>query len=135
MLRKKLKLANVEAIAETPNQSEPNETKKSKATKSKALASATSILHTTPFWKGLYAIECRMNDQFNQINFVKGPVAAVYNPIVYAAELHCAYLEKYLTGPKSVLFIGMNPGPWGMVQTGVIPDSNSLLTKFSVFDY
>lgn len=47
------------------------------------------------------------------------PVAHVYNPLDYAREAHFAYLERYGTAPKEVVFVGMNPGPWGMVQTGV----------------
>jgi single-strand selective monofunctional uracil DNA glycosylase len=47
------------------------------------------------------------------------PVAYVYNPLDYAAAAHRAYLERYGAGPKEVLLVGMNPGPWGMVQTGV----------------
>jgi single-strand selective monofunctional uracil DNA glycosylase len=47
------------------------------------------------------------------------PVAYVYNPLAYAAPLHEAYLARYGAGPKEVLFLGMNPGPFGMAQTGV----------------
>jgi single-strand selective monofunctional uracil DNA glycosylase len=47
------------------------------------------------------------------------PVAYVYNPLDYAWELHCQYLTRYGKGTKEVLFLGMNPGPWGMAQTGV----------------
>lgn len=47
------------------------------------------------------------------------PVAYVYNPLVYARALHEQYLERYGTGPKRVLLLGMNPGPFGMAQTGV----------------
>ena len=47
------------------------------------------------------------------------PVAYVYNPLVYARELHEAYLHRYGGGRKKVLFLGMNPGPYGMAQTGV----------------
>ena len=47
------------------------------------------------------------------------PVAYVYNPLVYAWELHSQYLVRYGQGTKEVLFLGMNPGPWGMAQTGV----------------
>lgn len=134
MLRKKLKLANIDVNAAALNESARRESHKPMAADSKSSSSAASVLRTVPFWTGLYAIECRMNEQFNQINFIKGPVAAVYNPVVYAAQLHCAYLEKYLPGPKNVLFIGMNPGPWGMVQTGVIPDFNRRYTfDFQLF--
>ena len=47
------------------------------------------------------------------------PVAHVYNPLDYAWELHERYLRRYGRGPKEVLLLGMNPGPWGMAQTGV----------------
>ncbi len=47
------------------------------------------------------------------------PVTHVYNPLVYAWAPHEAYLRKYFTAPKRVIFLGMNPGPFGMVQTGV----------------
>lgn len=47
------------------------------------------------------------------------PVTHVYNPLEYAARSHNAYLRRYATGTKKVLFLGMNPGPYGMAQTGV----------------
>lgn len=47
------------------------------------------------------------------------PVACVYNPLDYAWKAHEAYLRAYGAGPKQVVFLGMNPGPFGMVQTGV----------------
>ena len=47
------------------------------------------------------------------------PVAYVYNPLEYAREPHVRYLERYGRGRPEVLFVGMNPGPWGMSQTGV----------------
>ncbi len=47
------------------------------------------------------------------------PVAHVYNPLDYAGDAHRTYLERYGRSPKQVVLLGMNPGPWGMVQTGV----------------
>lgn len=47
------------------------------------------------------------------------PAAFVYNPLDYAREPHRAYLARWADGPKEVVFLGMNPGPFGMVQTGV----------------
>lgn len=47
------------------------------------------------------------------------PVSHVYNPLEYAWEPHRCYLECYGAAPKEVLFLGMNPGPFGMAQTGV----------------
>lgn len=43
----------------------------------------------------------------------------VYNPLDYASEPHRVYLERFGNSPKEVLLVGMNPGPWGMAQTGV----------------
>lgn len=47
------------------------------------------------------------------------PVAYVYNPLDYARKPFDQYCRKYGSGPKEVVFLGMNPGPWGMAQTGV----------------
>ncbi len=47
------------------------------------------------------------------------PVATVYNPLEYAAMPYGAYLKRFGHRPKEVLLVGMNPGPWGMAQTGV----------------
>ena len=47
------------------------------------------------------------------------PVACRYNPLVYAREPHEHYLARYGVEPREVLLLGMNPGPFGMVQTGV----------------
>jgi single-strand selective monofunctional uracil DNA glycosylase len=47
------------------------------------------------------------------------PVTHVYNPLIYARRSHEAYLERYGTGKKRVVLLGMNPGPFGMAQTGV----------------
>lgn len=47
------------------------------------------------------------------------PVTHVYRPLDYAKELHESYLATYADGNRDVLFLGMNPGPWGMAQTGI----------------
>lgn len=47
------------------------------------------------------------------------PVTHIYNPLVYARAAHELYLRKFGGGPKRVIFLGMNPGPFGMAQTGV----------------
>lgn len=47
------------------------------------------------------------------------PVTHVYNPLRYAWAPHKQYLERFGTGSKEALLLGMNPGPWGMAQTGV----------------
>jgi single-strand selective monofunctional uracil DNA glycosylase len=47
------------------------------------------------------------------------PVTHVYLPLDYARRPHESYLQRYGTGRKRVLLLGMNPGPFGMAQTGV----------------
>ena len=47
------------------------------------------------------------------------PTAYIYNPLEYAWEIHRQYLELAGDGKKKVVFLGMNPGPYGMAQTGV----------------
>ena len=54
----------------------------------------------------------------NRLKF-KPPVAYVGNPLDYAWVAHEHYLQKYGGGKKRVVFLGMNPGPFGMAQTGV----------------
>lgn len=47
------------------------------------------------------------------------PVTHVYNPLAYAWEPHERYLRRFGAPGKEAVFVGMNPGPWGMAQTGV----------------
>ncbi len=47
------------------------------------------------------------------------PVTHVYNPLEYAREAYDQYLRFYALSPKEIVLLGMNPGPWGMTQTGV----------------
>ena len=47
------------------------------------------------------------------------PVTHTLNPLDYAWAPHEQYLRKFGNGKKRVVFLGMNPGPFGMVQVGV----------------
>lgn len=47
------------------------------------------------------------------------PVTHVYNPLIYAKASHELYVSRFGDSRKRVLMMGMNPGPWGMAQTGV----------------
>jgi single-strand selective monofunctional uracil DNA glycosylase len=47
------------------------------------------------------------------------PVTYVYNPLQYAWRAYREYLVRFGASPKRVLFLGMNPGPFGMAQTGI----------------
>lgn len=47
------------------------------------------------------------------------PVSHVYNPLVYARAPYIEYLQRFGAIGKEVVMVGMNPGPWGMAQTGI----------------
>lgn len=66
----------------------------------------------------LCQISRRLSDRVSRLRFAD-PVTHTYNPLRYARAPHEAYLTKFGAGPKEVLLLGMNPGPFGMAQTGV----------------
>lgn len=114
MLRKKIKRAAASNQSEC--ESDPS-TKLAKPSQSSDITSP--FFNSMELWQKIYDVECRLSAELKIISFLSATISAVYNPIEYAADLHCAYLKKFLNKSKPVLFIGMNPGPFGMVQTGV----------------
>lgn len=68
--------------------------------------------------EGFLEEELQLNAELHQLQFPE-PVGVIYNPVDYAWEPHRNYVTRYCQGPKEVLFLGMNPGPFGMAQTGV----------------
>lgn len=60
----------------------------------------------------------RLSEAVDQLAFAE-PVTHVYNPLAYAWDAYEQYLLRMNPAGTRVLFLGMNPGPWGMVQTGV----------------
>lgn len=60
----------------------------------------------------------RLRDALAPLRF-GGRVAHVYRPLEYAWAATEQYLRRYGQAPKPLLLVGMNPGPWGMTQTGV----------------
>ena len=59
-----------------------------------------------------------LREDVDRLGF-SSPVDYVYNPLGYAWEAHREYLKRFADSSKRVVFLGMNPGPWGMAQTGV----------------
>lgn len=66
----------------------------------------------------LIAAARTLADTVDRLEFAP-PVSHVYNPLDYARSIHEAYLGRYADGRRRIVFIGMNPGPFGMTQTGV----------------
>jgi single-strand selective monofunctional uracil DNA glycosylase len=72
------------------------------------------------------ALRARMEDMAKEGVFA-ALALRVYNPLAYAWEAFGEYVARYggagmgagKKQGKRMLFLGMNPGPWGMAQTGV----------------
>jgi single-strand selective monofunctional uracil DNA glycosylase len=67
---------------------------------------------------GLIDSSHRLSTALGHLTF-SAPVACVYRPLEYAWRPHETYLKRYGGATKRVVFLGMNPGPFGMAQTGV----------------
>lgn len=86
-------------------------------------SSCTTSLQLTSTMKPALAeellrIELELCAQLSALKF-SHPVEFVYSPINYAFNLHAQFVRKFANTTKKVIFLGMNPGPWGMSQTGV----------------
>ncbi len=68
--------------------------------------------------EALVQISAELRDKLDELRF-SPPTEYVYNPLHYAWNAHTEYLKRYATAEKRVVFLGMNPGPWGMAQTGI----------------
>lgn len=66
----------------------------------------------------ILASERTLSRELADLRFA-APVTHVYNPLEYARRPHAAYVRRYARTPVRALFFGMNPGPFGMAQTGV----------------
>jgi len=71
-----------------------------------------------PVAKDCIAIADRLRREVDRLTFSQ-PITHVYNPLDYAWEAHKLYLTTYGNSTKKVVLLGMNPGPFGMAQTGV----------------
>jgi single-strand selective monofunctional uracil DNA glycosylase len=71
-----------------------------------------------PAARKLRAILDTLSDRLDTMAFGP-PVTHVYNPLRYTTAIVDAWLDRFATGSGRVLFVGMNPGPWGMAQTGI----------------
>ncbi len=47
------------------------------------------------------------------------PVALTYQPLEYAWDCYAEYIQRFALRGARVLLLGMNPGPFGMAQTGI----------------
>ncbi len=68
--------------------------------------------------KQLIAVARELSAQVGRLQFGP-PVTHTYNPLTYAWAAHEAYLRRFGGSRKRVVFLGMNPGPFGMAQIGI----------------
>lgn len=75
-------------------------------------------LHASPSLMSLISAAQQLRQDLRPLRF-SAPTSFVYQPLDYAWQPHQAYLQRYGSSEKKVVFLGMNPGPFGMTQTGV----------------
>lgn len=68
--------------------------------------------------KKLIAAARELSARVDRLKF-KPPVMHVYNPLDYAWPAHEEYLRRFGNSRKRIVFLGMNPGPFGMAQIGI----------------
>ncbi|MBN1961599.1 MAG: single-stranded DNA-binding protein [Deltaproteobacteria bacterium] len=66
----------------------------------------------------LLKIADKLSQDLSKLSFAE-PVSHIYNPHIYARRPFARYVEMYANSPVEVLLLGMNPGPFGMTQTGI----------------
>ena len=69
------------------------------------------------FKQRLISRTLRLRDEVDALSFTYD--GYIYNPLDYAWDMHRTFLERYVHQGAPVLMLGMNPGPFGMMQTGV----------------
>jgi single-strand selective monofunctional uracil DNA glycosylase len=94
------------------------ETKSTKAPQRRRSPGVKKTGATASVGGRLIAAALRLRQAVERLRFAP-PVTHVYNPLRYAWEPHEKYLRTFAARQPRVIFVGMNPGPFGMVQTGI----------------
>lgn len=82
------------------------------------MATGTHNFYKSNICETFLEIEFELSAKLSCLRF-ESPVSCIYNPLEYARDPHCDYVCKFCKEKKKVLFVGMNPGPFGMAQNGV----------------
>lgn len=122
MLRKKLAKTSGEVIEQPLQRKKRKVSNNSQnSVESKYFSTKLEIvseMSNTVVSKQLILITKELTTVLKQFTFPK-PIQYCYNPTEYALEPYKTYINLYCTNPKDIIFVGMNPGPFGMCQTGV----------------
>ena len=73
---------------------------------------------TSPIARQLLIAARELSESLASLRFPP-PITCVYDPLQYAWAPYEAYVKRYGATRKRVVLLGMNPGPFGMMQTGV----------------
>lgn len=114
---KKIKLSEIDSKgSEVESEKTDNPTK----TEAKLVGSNLlfSVTFEIEFWEKIWQIEQELSSELMKIDFKKDKnISAIYNPLDYASDVHKKYMRKYLKKAPKIVFLGMNPGLFGMCQT------------------
>lgn len=102
----------------TAEESPPPESAKKKQKRTTDPDEQQECMASSPIAEKILNAERVMSRQLSSKKF-QSPVTHVYDPLTYAWSAHEWYVRKYSTKGARILLVGMNPGPWGMAQTGV----------------
>lgn len=83
------------------------------------MSTIKKVLTASSIAERIAQVEAELTAKLKVETFAEKDLATVYNPLVYAEEPHQHYLKKWCNSPREVMFLGMNPGPFGMCQNGV----------------
>lgn len=99
MLRKKLKI---------DDNSQPDVDRTSDNQECTNHVPSVSITFEMLFWEKIWKLEKEIGEKLMELDYKSSDkrIAAIYNPLDYAEELHCNYLKKYLKKAPEVLFLG-----------------------------
>lgn len=87
------------------------------------------------FGEKFLLLELQLCDTLRGVCF-PASITHIYNPLEYAFAPHRQYVTTYCTTPKDIVFLGINPGPFGMAQTGVMfPRHLSILFRNLTFNF
>jgi single-strand selective monofunctional uracil DNA glycosylase len=78
---------------------------------------------TDPRIEDLYIIIDTLARSFDDLTLSTPQVGWTLNPLIYAQPMQRQLIERHAlpptASPRRALLVGMNPGPWGMGQTGI----------------
>jgi len=83
------------------------------------MSKVKKVLNAATIAERISEVETNLSQKLKLENFIEKDISTIYNPLEYAKEPHEYYLKKWCNTQREVMFLGMNPGPFGMCQNGI----------------